>query len=171
MFKCNKSTDSKRYWICIEGGCGVSIQTKLNNDFLSISGDHNHTIDPDVLQRKVLKEKMKDRILTETTSIITIYDEEIAKATLSEAVEQHNFLRLSNIVRILLEKQMSNILYLFSSVIRFRYEQSSIENNTGDPNIMRLRHPASLSRNNITQTFFIDGFFKTCKGTCDSFFN
>ena len=87
MFKCNKSTDSKRYWICIEGGCGVSIQTKLNNDFLSISGDHNHAIDPDVLQRKVLKEKMKDRILTETTSIITIYDEEIAKATLSEAVE------------------------------------------------------------------------------------
>ena len=85
IFKCNKSTDSKRYWICTEGGCDVSVQTKLNNEFLSISGDHDHVIDPDVLQRKLLKEKMKDRILTETASITTIYDEEISKANLYEA--------------------------------------------------------------------------------------
>ena len=85
LFKCNKSTGSKRYWICTESGCGVAVQTQLNNDFLSISGDHNHTADPDALRRRLLKDKMKDRIFTETTSLTKIYDEEIAKANLSQA--------------------------------------------------------------------------------------
>jgi len=60
------------------------MQTNLENEFLSISSDHNHVANPDMLEIKSLKEKMKERILTETTSITKIYDEEVAKACLSE---------------------------------------------------------------------------------------
>ncbi len=80
LFKCNKTTDSKRYWICLEGGCGVSVHTNLANEFLSIFGIHDHAICPDELERKALKERMKNRILAERTSITKIYDEEIVKA-------------------------------------------------------------------------------------------
>ena len=73
LFKCNKTTDSKRYWICLEGGCGVSVHTNLANEFLSIFGIHDHAVRPDELERKALKEKMKNRILAETTSITKIY--------------------------------------------------------------------------------------------------
>jgi hypothetical protein len=86
LFKCNKTTESKKYWICIKAGCGVSARTNLNDEFLLITGDHNHVAESDILENKILKEKMKDRILNETTSITKIYDEEIAKTHLSEAV-------------------------------------------------------------------------------------
>ncbi|CAF3819673.1 unnamed protein product [Rotaria sordida] len=85
LFKCNKTTHSKKYWTCIERGCGVSVQTDLNDQFLLINGDHNHVVNPDLIEVKVLKEKMKHRILTETTSLTQIYDQDIANAKLSEA--------------------------------------------------------------------------------------
>lgn len=85
LFKCNKTTPSKRYWICNDGGCSVSIHTKLNNELISIYGDHNHAVCPDELERKMLREKMKTRILAETTSITKIYDEEISKSKLTIA--------------------------------------------------------------------------------------
>ena len=85
LFKCNKTTHAKKYWICIERGCGVSIQTNLSDQLLLITGDHNHVVNPDLIEAKVLKEKMKHRILTETTSLTQIYDQEIANAKLSEA--------------------------------------------------------------------------------------
>ncbi len=80
LFKCNKTTDSKRYWIYLEGGCGVSVHTNLANEFLSIFGIQDYAVCPDELERKALKEKMKNRILAETMSITKIYDEEIVKA-------------------------------------------------------------------------------------------
>ena len=172
MFKCNKTTDSKRYWICTQDGCDVSVRTKLNNEFLSISGDHDHVIDPDVLQRKLLKQKMKDRIITETTSITTIYDEEISKANLFEAGAAQFPTVIEYRTYLIQENKNYFIFISFPSVIRFKYEQSSTKNNTCDPNVMRFRHPAFLSRNYLTQTFFVDGFFlKAWKGTCDRFFN
>ena len=86
IFKCNKTTQSKKYWTCTKRGCNVSVHTNLNDEFLSITGDHDHVASPDVLEIKLLKEKMKNRILSETTSITKIYDEEISKARLSDDV-------------------------------------------------------------------------------------
>ncbi|CAF1512288.1 unnamed protein product [Adineta ricciae] len=86
LFKCNKATSSKRYWICMENGCGVFVHTDLNNKFLSITGGHNHVARPNIIEMKAPKEKMKPRILNETTSITKIYDEEIAPAGVAESV-------------------------------------------------------------------------------------
>ena len=84
MFKCNKTTPVKKYWVCSEQGCGVSVHTTLNGELLLTTGDHEHFARPDILETKVLREKMKNRILNETTSITKIYDDEISNASLSD---------------------------------------------------------------------------------------
>ena len=38
IFKYNKTTAIKRYWVCVELGCGVYIHTSLSNELLYISG-------------------------------------------------------------------------------------------------------------------------------------
>lgn len=83
FFNHNKSTASKKYWICNTKTCGVYIHTNINDEFLCIKGDHNHNSNPDEVAVKLLRDKMKERILAETTSITKIYDEEIAKANIS----------------------------------------------------------------------------------------
>ncbi|CAF3509552.1 unnamed protein product [Rotaria sp. Silwood2] len=83
-FKCNKITAAKKYWICTDPDCYVYVHTNLENELLPVTGDHNHVADPNMLEIKLLKNKMKNRILLETTSITKIYDEEISQAYLSE---------------------------------------------------------------------------------------
>ncbi|CAF3191718.1 unnamed protein product [Rotaria socialis] len=46
--------------------------------------DHNHSSNPDEVTVTLLRGKMKERILAETTSITKIYDEEIVKANISK---------------------------------------------------------------------------------------
>ena len=84
MSKCNKTTPTKKYWVCSEKGCGVSVHTTLNDELLLTTGDHEHVARPDILETKTLREKMKNRILNETTSITKIYDDEISNASLSD---------------------------------------------------------------------------------------
>ena len=84
LFKCNKKTASKKYWQCIERDCGVYTHTTTTDELICVTGPHNHPADPDQLAAKLLRDKMKERILAETTSITRIYDEEIAKANLSK---------------------------------------------------------------------------------------
>lgn len=83
LFKCNKITLRKKYWSCIERDCNVYIHTSIIDEFTSITGDHNHSSNPDELETKLLRNKIKERILAETTSITRIYDEEVIKANLS----------------------------------------------------------------------------------------
>lgn len=85
LFKCNRTTPSKKYWSCTEKDCGVYTHTSLTDEFICIRGTHNHPANPDQIQVKIVKDKMKERILGETTSITKIYDEEIVKANLSKA--------------------------------------------------------------------------------------
>ncbi len=84
VFKCNKAGATKKYWLCSEAGCHACVHTTLNDKFLSINYEHNHMDHSDILKTKMLKQKMKDRILTETTSVTKIYDEEITKVKLSD---------------------------------------------------------------------------------------
>jgi hypothetical protein len=50
---------------------------------ICITGDHNHAANPEQIATKILRDRMKERILAETTSITKIYDEEIVKTNLS----------------------------------------------------------------------------------------
>ena len=84
FFTCNKTTGSKKYWVCNEKACGVYIHTTINNEFICVKGYHNHISNPDEVTVKLLRDKMKERILAETTSITKIYDEEIVKANISK---------------------------------------------------------------------------------------
>ncbi|CAF1079842.1 unnamed protein product [Adineta ricciae] len=79
IFKCTKAT------------CGVFVHKNLNDEMLTIIGDHNHVAHPDVLRIRILKPKMKSRILDETTSITKIYEEELAKAGLTELIAAQLF--------------------------------------------------------------------------------
>ncbi|CAF5220154.1 unnamed protein product [Rotaria magnacalcarata] len=72
--------------MCSESECGVYIHTNTTDELICINGNHNHSANPDQLETKLLRDKMKERILSETTSITKIYDEEIAKANLSKGV-------------------------------------------------------------------------------------
>ncbi|CAF1058659.1 unnamed protein product [Rotaria sordida] len=70
--------------MCTEHSCGVYIHTSLTKELICVSGNHNHPANPDQLEAKLLRDKMKERILAETTPITKIYDEEIVKANLSK---------------------------------------------------------------------------------------
>ncbi|CAF1620355.1 unnamed protein product, partial [Rotaria magnacalcarata] len=70
--------------MCSESKCGVYIHTNTADELICVNGNHNHSANPDQLEAKQLRDKMKERILSETTSITKIYDEEIAKANLSK---------------------------------------------------------------------------------------
>ncbi|CAF4382457.1 unnamed protein product [Rotaria sp. Silwood2] len=83
VFRCNKTTLFKKYWTCTEHACNVSAHTNTKNEFLLIIGNHNHIAEPHLLDVKQVKNKMKQRILSETTSLTKIYDEEVKKASLS----------------------------------------------------------------------------------------
>jgi hypothetical protein len=72
LFKCNKITSIKKYWLCMERECGVYIHTSITDEFLCITRGHNHLSNPDQLAAKLLRDKMKERILAETTSITII---------------------------------------------------------------------------------------------------
>ncbi len=84
LFRCNKTTAGKKYWVCLEPECGVYIHTTVTDELIYINHDHGHSVNPDQMEAKVLRDKMKERILAETTSITKIYDEEIVKANLSK---------------------------------------------------------------------------------------
>ena len=74
----------KKYWLCSEKGCGVSVHTTLHGELLLTTGDHEHVARPDILETTVLREKMESRILNEATSITKVYDVEINNASLSD---------------------------------------------------------------------------------------
>ena len=134
MFKCNKTTSSKKYWVCGEPGCGVYVYTNLKDDYLSITSDHNHVAEPDVLETKELREKMKNRILPQTTPITKIYDEELTEAHLSaEVAAQFPTIHEH---RTFLSQKMNDSLHCYLSLTRFEYEQSSTQEDTGDSSIL-----------------------------------
>lgn len=132
IFKCNKTTPWKRYWICVQKTCGVLIHTNLNDEFLTITRNHNHLANPDILKMNVLRAKMKSRILNETTSITKIYDEEIAKAGLTESIAA----QFPTVIeyRTYFHTRKFRIHFIF--LIRFKYEQSSTKKDTCHSNFV-----------------------------------
>ncbi|CAF3034371.1 unnamed protein product, partial [Rotaria sp. Silwood2] len=83
MYKLNKQTSSKMYWICKIKNCKAHVHTDLNNNFLKSSGEHNHLLEPEDFQVKQFRNIVKDRVIKETAPISKIYEEEVSKAAFS----------------------------------------------------------------------------------------
>ncbi|CAF3192503.1 unnamed protein product [Rotaria socialis] len=82
-FKLNKTTTSTKYWICTINGCAAKVHTDLNNGLMKTVGNHSHLPEKEKLEVREVREKIKQRAINETTPIPRIYDEECAKAMLS----------------------------------------------------------------------------------------
>ena len=80
VYKMNKQTASKIYWLCKTKNCKAHIHTDLNHIFLLTSGEHNHLLEPGDQEVQEFRAALKQRAINETTPIPKIYDEEIAKA-------------------------------------------------------------------------------------------
>lgn len=101
IFKLNKSTENKKYWICTVKGCIAKIHINNNNEFIKMIDDHNHLAEEEKINIRVFREKVKQRAIEETTPIPRIYDEECGKALLP-----------SEVIAILPnEREMSKILF------------------------------------------------------------
>lgn len=86
IFKLNKSTENKKYWICTIKGCIAKIHTGNNDEFIKAIDDHNHLAEKENIEIRIFREKIKQRAIEETTPIPRIYDEECAKALLSSEI-------------------------------------------------------------------------------------
>lgn len=85
IYRCNKKTSNKKYWICAVSGCSMSVHTDENDMYLfGGKADHGHEPNSDLIQTICLRQKMKERVLKELTPINVIYEEETAKATVNE---------------------------------------------------------------------------------------
>lgn len=86
VYKINKQTSAKIYWICKTKNCRAHVHTDRNNDFLVASGEHNHLLEPEDNQVHHFRGILKERVINETAPISKIYDEEIVKAQFSPEV-------------------------------------------------------------------------------------
>ena len=84
VYKCNKKTNKKKYWICTATGCNIFVHTDINNVYIG-GGKiyHEHAASPELIEVKQTRQRIKDRVLNEVTSIGNIYDEEMMKTCMS----------------------------------------------------------------------------------------
>jgi hypothetical protein len=80
IYKFNKQTSSKIYWICKTKDSKAYVHTDLNNNFLNTTGKYDHLVEPEEFEVERFRKFLKDRVVNETVPISKIYDEEIAKA-------------------------------------------------------------------------------------------
>ena len=77
VFKKDKETKTKWCWVCQAVGCGVYVHTSMQDAVLKIAGNHNHLPRPENMALKDFRTKLKQRVMTETTPITNIYEEEV----------------------------------------------------------------------------------------------
>ena len=65
--------------------CLVKVHTNTNDKLIKIVGEHCHLQESETVDIRAFREKVKQRVVNETTPIPRIYDEECAKTTLSAA--------------------------------------------------------------------------------------
>ncbi|CAF1532875.1 unnamed protein product [Adineta ricciae] len=86
VYKCNKISGQTKYWVCVVKGCGVYVHTTLNDKYSGGDTDaHTHAPNPEQIEMRKVRQKIKERAFNEVTSVGTIYDEEIAKATMTRS--------------------------------------------------------------------------------------
>ncbi|CAF1488879.1 unnamed protein product [Adineta ricciae] len=86
VYKRNKTTAKRKYWVCVIRGCQVYVHTTLSNEYAGGGTDlHSHAPNPELVQVKKVRQKMKERALNEVTLIGMIYEEEIAKSSMTRS--------------------------------------------------------------------------------------
>lgn len=83
IYKFNKQTSSKIYWICKAKNCSATIHTDTNFNYLQSNAEHSHLREPEDIEVQRFRKALKDRVINETAPISKIYDEEISKARFS----------------------------------------------------------------------------------------
>lgn len=84
VYRCNKKTPKKKYWICTIVGCNVSVQTNIDGDYLSGRKDtHEHAANPELIEVRQTRQQIKQRVINELTPIGSIYDDEMSKTTMA----------------------------------------------------------------------------------------
>lgn len=84
IFRCNKKTNKKKYWICNVSGCTIRAQTDENDNYLTGGkGTHDHEPRSDFIDKIRLRQQMQQRVMNELTPINVIYEEEISKASIN----------------------------------------------------------------------------------------
>ncbi|CAF1360085.1 unnamed protein product [Rotaria sordida] len=83
IHRLKKSTEKVKYWVCHSDGCLATIHTNKNDEILKANGHHYRIPDPEQIELRNLRKKVKDRIQSETNSIPKIYEEELARSNLS----------------------------------------------------------------------------------------
>ena len=85
IFQLNRTRPKLKYWRCKDRNCSAYIHTNHNNQYVGKSGDHNfHLPVPEQVEVATFKEKVKERVVKETTAIGKIYDKEMASLNLSD---------------------------------------------------------------------------------------
>ena len=80
IYKFNKQTSLKIYWICKAKNCSATIHMDTNFNYLQSNGEHIHLRETEDIELQRFREFLKDRVIDETAPISQIYDEEISKA-------------------------------------------------------------------------------------------
>ena len=83
LYRCNKKTINKKYWVCTYKECNKFVHTNPNDVYLCGGVDpHDHEPNPEMIAVRNIKNKIKERVLQETTPISLIYEEEVSKPSI-----------------------------------------------------------------------------------------
>lgn len=140
VYKMNKKTSSKIYWICKTKDCSASIHTDLDKNLLKSNERHNHLLEPEHLQVHKFRNILKERAINETVPIQKIFDEELSKAQFSSDV-------LSNIP--LVHRISKNPINKFPLILIYPSssctEPCTTRINTSTPNMLHIRDTRNIS--------------------------
>jgi hypothetical protein len=85
IYTLNQDRGKVKYWRCEDRTCAASVRTDENDSYKAHTGTHNgHLPSPERIEILEFKRKVKERVITETTPISRIYDQELAAASLSQ---------------------------------------------------------------------------------------
>jgi len=63
IFRCNRTTETKKYYRCFDPQCTVTVHTDLNDIVLNIKNDHCHPPEPEEVQIRTFKQVVKTRAI------------------------------------------------------------------------------------------------------------
>lgn len=152
VYKCNKKTTKKKYWMCLVSGCRVYVQTTSNDLYLGGGTDiHCHALNPELIEVKQVRHQMKERAINEMSSVGMIYDEEIAKTTMSSTALAI-FPTNSEICKCSL---CNWIKIIFRSIRRPRYRQGPPTSNPVVTTVVPFHYPRHVPIVNRWQTISV----------------
>ncbi|CAF3061800.1 unnamed protein product, partial [Rotaria sp. Silwood2] len=85
VYRLKKSTKNVKYWVCQSNNCAANVHTNANDELIQSNGQHRHLPALERIELRDLKNKVKERVESETTSVPKIYEEELAHSNLSSA--------------------------------------------------------------------------------------